>query len=106
MKNCRRKKTPNALAAPGITMTSSVSSQLSVSTMRKFGMISVAGGTNSVATISANIRPRPRKRIRANAYAAIDAVTSTTATWKTAASMLLRNQRSTGFCEPAANSTS
>jgi hypothetical protein len=53
-------------------------------------------GMNSVVMIAANRRFRPGKSIRASAYAAIDAVTSTRTVCAEAATMLLRNHRRTG----------
>ncbi len=62
-------------------------------------MISEVGGMNSVPTISAKSSFAAAEPIRASAYAAIDAVTSMSSVCRVAASMLLTNQRSTGFAE-------
>src|SRR5829696_4360675 len=57
------------------------------------------GGTNSVATMPANTSRLPRNSIRARAYAAGAAVSSTSSALPSAAIIELKNQRMTGVCD-------
>src|SRR5215831_10751796 len=103
LKNCRRKKMPNAVAALGrisapmwLMPTWASTWTPSHLVMMNWGIIVTWNGTMSVAMITANSSPRPRKRSRAKAYPASEQNTRLHSTVVTATTALLRKNRPNG----------